>query len=70
MRKTVVTELTDKRLKLHLILAHVVFYFGPCLYLMADDNMKEEGIWFALGFMGVGFLYYAITKVRIWWNNG
>jgi len=67
--ETITTQLTAKRLKAHVFLAHLVIMMGAGLIFggaaAIDPAISASGWWAMLG----GFLWLFATRIRIWWNH-
>lgn len=77
------TQLTSKRLKGHILIAAILFWGGLALssipmMLFATDpiNANKEPPESIMRFSGigglcfmVGFIWYIVTKLRIWWHH-
>jgi uncharacterized membrane protein YvbJ len=63
----VTTQATAKRLKLYLVIAGVMFWFGLFSYIVSVVN--ESGDSFSGWFVFLGLMLYGVTKLRIWWHH-
>ena len=62
-------EQTSKKLKAHIICCYLLGMLGALILCFGD--LKQEGAAFAiLCFWLPGIVWYGVTRLRIWWNNG
>lgn len=63
---------TSKKLKVHIIISSILFWVG-LIWLFVDINAVSQGdnklsaIPYLLLF--IGFVWYSVTKIRIWWHH-
>jgi uncharacterized membrane protein YvbJ len=64
-------EKTSKKLKLHLLLATMLFWWGlTFIALAATKNVPNPEVVNRNSlFMGLGAFWYCITRLRIWWQH-
>lgn len=66
----VTTERTSKRLKKWHAIGSLIFVIGFIRTL--GSCMATDGQVTSIGaiFMAVGFVWYVVTRIRIWWHHG
>ena len=67
----VTTQLTSKKLKLHIILSSLIWWVGITwlLFAIAASASGEVSIGVPMAMSVVGPIWYFATKFRIWWNH-
>lgn len=65
--KVYTIQKTAKRLKLHYAISKFFVFMGIAMILFSNEDQHQLvwGCMFALS----GFVYLAITRIRIWWNH-
>jgi uncharacterized membrane protein YvbJ len=53
---------TSKRLKIHILISALLFWSG--IILVFSEHFRFAGLP-----IFVGFIWYVITKTRIWWHH-
>ena len=65
------TQLTSKRLKIHIIFSALAFWIGLIWFIcgFAADQNNPSPSPVAVILLIVGMVWYIITKIRIWWHH-
>ncbi len=65
------TQLTSKRLKVHIIFSALAFWIGLIwgIFGSAADQSNPSPSPVAVILIMVGSVWYIITKIRIWWHH-
>ncbi len=65
---------TSKKLKLHIIIASILFWVGV-VWLFVGINAAEQGgeqseqFVISILLLFVGLVWYVVTRFRIWWHH-
>lgn len=66
---TVTIEQTGKRLKLHLACSFLTFVMFGIIAIYCGFNNNIIGLCFFIATTTISFVWFAITRVKIWWNH-
>lgn len=69
----VTTQLTGKRLKMHVALSYLLMIIGAILCFSMPfvfQKLSTPIFWYGFGMFTIGLLAMAVTRIRIWWGHG
>lgn len=65
------TQGTSKRLKAQSLLAIALIVVGLPIFMAAESENPDSGPRMAGSLMfTVGFIWFVVTRIRIWWHHG
>ena len=70
--RLITTQETSKKFKLQIIVSAVMFWGGLIsIFSKAGnpDRVAVEGINYPVLFVSLGFVWYIVTKLRVWWHH-
>ena len=68
-KETQTIELTSKKLKLNKLFAGVIFIIGILVLMVAGIKPVMLGVYIGLFLAIIGFIWYIIIKIKIWWYH-
>lgn len=68
-KAAITTQGTSKSFKKHILYSRAIFFLG-IIWLAYEFVVNEKISFIPMPFIIVGFLWYTITKSKIWWNHG
>lgn len=63
---------TSKRLKIHIIFSSILFWFGFLGFaaeIWHGNPPKQNVLNTSTSVWGIGFVWYLLTRCRIWWHH-
>ena len=69
MINTITIQETSKKLKVHILISAFIFWIGVGLMIGGVNILDTNIVIFSILIIAIGFIYYIVTKIRIWWNH-
>ncbi len=62
-------QLTSKNLKMQILISSVLFWGGLIVGFNSAGGDNPEIMSYSSSSIIIGFVWYIITKIRVWWNH-